>query len=84
MGAIWFFADGWLGQRPPGLMPQLRDGVRHGFKVSRFPNFWLYWGMGILPKGLWHVPGIPLGVKFGFSASFFSHIHKRKPYVPLT
>ena len=34
-------------------------------------------GGGILPKGPWHVPGIPLGVEFGFLASFFLHIHKK-------
>ena len=77
MGAIWFFADGWLGRRPPGLMPQLEDVVRHGFKVSRFPDFWPCWETGILPKGPWHVPGIPLGVEFGFLVSFFLHIHKK-------
>ena len=44
VGAIWSSADGWLGRRPPGPMPQLEDGVRHGFKVSRFPDFWPFWG----------------------------------------
>ena len=39
-GVIWPLADGWLGRRPPGPMPQLQGGVRHGLKVSRFPDFW--------------------------------------------
>ena len=25
-------------------MPQLEDEVRHGFKVSRFPDFWPFGG----------------------------------------
>ena len=49
MGVIWSSADRWLGRRPPGPMPQPEDGVRHGFKVSRFPDFWPYWGDGNNP-----------------------------------
>ena len=38
-------------------MPQLEDGVRHGFKVSRFPDFWPYLGgRAYSPQGSWHVP----------------------------
>ena len=76
MGVIWFVADRWLGRRPPGPMPQLKDGVRHGFEVSRFPDFLAVLG-DILPKGPWHVLGIPLGVEFGFLASFFSKSIKK-------
>ena len=90
--AIWSSADGWLGRRPPGPMPQLEDGVRHGFKVSRFPDFWPFWGggwMGILSKGLRDVPGFLKGGRvWSFLAPFFLHLlkkktKKRKPYVPL-
>ena len=59
VGVIWFLADGWLGRRPPGPMPQLQGGVRHGLEVSRFPDFWLFWGMGILPKAALEVLGGP-------------------------
>ena len=44
VGAVWFSADGWLGRRPPGAHASARRWVRHGFKVSRFPDFWPYWG----------------------------------------
>ena len=44
VGVIWLAVSGLLGRRPPGPMPQLEDGVRHGRKVSRFPDFWPYWG----------------------------------------
>ena len=64
MGVIWFLADGWLGRRPPGSMPQLEGGVRHGLKVSRFPDFWPFGGTGILPKAALAVPGGTLGVEF--------------------
>ena len=53
---------------PPGSMPQLDDGVRHGFKVSRFPDFWPYWGVRAHS-------GVPLGVEFGPVTTFFLHIH---------
>ena len=49
VGVIWFSADGWLGRRTPGPMPQLQGGVRHGFEVSRFPDFWPFWGDGHIP-----------------------------------
>ena len=49
MGVIWFLADGWLGRRPPGPMPQLQGGVRHGLEVSRFPDFWPFGGDGHTP-----------------------------------
>ena len=65
MVAIWSSADGWLGRRLPGPMPQLEDGVRHEFEVSRFPDFWPYLGgggrTGILSTGLRHVPGFLKG-----------------------
>ena len=86
LGVIWLAADWWLGRRPPGSMPQLEDGVRHGLEVSRFPDFWLYWGgggdTGILPKGPWHVQRVTLGVEFGSLAAFSPHPSKRS-YVPL-
>ena len=44
VGVIWFLADGWLGRRPPGPMPQLQGGLRHGLEVSRFPDFWPFLG----------------------------------------
>ena len=78
MGAIWFLADGWLGRRPPGPMPQLEDGVRHGFKASRFPDFWPFWG----GRALYSLrgsgsAGVPLGVEFGSLAAFlFTSIKK--------
>ena len=60
VGVIWLLADGWLGQRPPGPMPQLQGGMRHGFKVSRFPDSWPFQGgTGILPKAALAVPGVP-------------------------
>ena len=59
VGVIWFWADGWLGRRPPGPMPHLQGGVRHGLEVSRFPDFWLFWGMGILPKATLACAGGP-------------------------
>ena len=65
MGVIWFLADGWLGRRPPGPMPQLQGGVRHGLKVSRFPDFWPFGGTGILPKAALACAGGTLGVEFG-------------------
>ena len=72
-------------------MPQLEDGVRHGFEVSRFPDFWpfFFWGgTGILPTGLRHVPGFLRGggVWGLFSSIFFStsfkQTKKKKPYLP--
>ena len=73
MGVIWFLADGWLGRRPPGPMPQLQGGVRHGFEVSRFPDFWPFWGMGILPRAALGCAEVTLGVEFrGSLAPFFS------------
>ena len=85
---IWSSADGWLGRRPPGPMPQLEDGVRHGFEVSRFPDCWPFLGgTGILPTGLSHVSGFLKGggVWGLFSSIFFSTSfkQKKKPYVPL-
>ena len=69
-------ADGWLGRRPPGPMPQLKDGVRCGFKVSRFPDFWPYWGDGNNPYRAQACARVPervwsLGL---FSSVFFLHI----------
>ena len=81
VGAIWSSADGWLGRRPPGPMPQLEDGVRHGFRVSRFPDFWPYrGGRGILPTGFMACASSPergwsLGV---FSSIFFSTFFEQK------
>ena len=72
MGAIRFFADGWLGRRPPGLMPQLEDGARHGFEISRFSDFWPHWGDGDTPQGSPACAGVPLVVEFGSLAAFFS------------
>ena len=79
MGAIWSSADGWLGRRPPGPMSQLEDGVRHGFEVSRFPDFWPFFfggGTGMLPTGLRHVQGFLKGggVWGLFSSIFFFHL----------
>ena len=78
MGAIWSLVDGWLGRRPPGPMPQLEDGVRHGFEVSRLPDFWPLWGDGILPNGLRRVPGFPKGSGIWLLASFFLRLLKTK------
>ena len=65
MGVIWFLVDGWLGRRPPGPMPQLQGGVRHGLEVSRIPDFWPFWGRtGILPKAVLACAGETLGVEF--------------------
>ena len=81
MGAIWSSADGWLRRRPPGPMPQLEDGVRHRFKVSRFPDFWPYWGGGgnnpHRAQACARVPerGWSLGL---FSSVFFSTSFKQK------
>ena len=58
VGVIWSSADGWPGRRPPGPMPQLEDGVRHGFEVSRFPDFWPFFGGdGLLLTELRHLQG---------------------------
>ena len=78
MGAIWSSADGWLGRRPPGPLPQLKDGVRHGFEVSRFHDLWPFWGMGtgMLPTGLRYVPGF---LKGGGVWRFFSSIFSPPP-----
>ena len=48
VGAIWSSVDRWLGQQPPGPMPQLEDGVRQGLEVSRFLDFWhlFFWRGG--------------------------------------
>ena len=76
---IWFLADGWLGRRPPGPMPQLRGGMRHGLGVSGFPDFWPFGGTGILPRAALAVLGRTLGVEFrAFWSYFFLHIHKQK------
>ena len=81
VGAIWSSADGWLGRRPPGPMPQLEDGVRHGFEVSRFPDFWpRLGGWAYSLKGSGMCQGSLKGVEFGSLAPFFStslkHTHK--------
>ena len=80
MGAIWFLADGWLGRRPPGFMPHLQGGVRHGFEVSSSPTFGRFGGTGILPKAALAVPGdFGCGVLGLFSSIFFStSINKKK------
>ena len=80
VGVIWFLADGWLGRRPPGPMPQLQGGVRHGLEVSRFPDFWPFWGTGIRPKATLAVPGGPWVWSLGlFSSIFFStSINKKR------
>ena len=62
-------------------MPQLQGGVRHGFKVSRFPDFWPLWGgraCSLRPP--WNVPGGPWVWSLGlFSSIFFStSINKTK------
>ena len=59
-------------------MPQLEDAVRHGFTVSRFPDFWPYWGTGILPTGFMACASSPerrlsLGL---FRSIFFLHLLK--------
>ena len=79
-GGYLALADGWLGRRPPGPMPQLQGGVRHGLEVSRFPDFWPLWGgRAYSPRPLWHVPGGPWVWSLGlFSSIFFLHIHKQK------
>ena len=64
MGVIWFLADGWLGQQPPGPMPQLQGGVRHGLEVLRSPIFGHFGGTGILPKAALACAGGTLGVEF--------------------
>ena len=78
MGVIWFLADRWLGRRPPGPMPQLQGGVRHGFEVSRFSDFWPFWGgraYSLRPS--WQCLGC--GVLGLFSSIFFStSINKKK------
>ena len=80
-------ADGWLGRRPPGPMPQLEDGVRHGFEVSRLPDFWPFLGgRAYSLKGSGMCQGSLKGVEFGSLAPFFSTSlkqNKKKPYVPL-
>ena len=81
VGVIWLVADGWLGRRPPGSTPQLEDGVRHGLKYQDSLIFGRIGGAGILPKGPWHVPGIPLGVEFGSLATLFLSIHKNLMYL---
>ena len=79
-GGYLVLADRWLGRRPPGPMPQLQGGVRHGLEVSRFPDFWPFWGgraYSLRPP--WHVPGGPWVWSLGlFSPIFFLHIHKQK------
>ena len=66
-----------LGRRSPGPMPQLEDGVRHGFEVSRFPESWPPWGMSIPSRVAQHVPGA-LGCGVWPLSPFFLHIHKQK------
>ena len=79
VGVIWLSADGWLGQWPPGPMPQLQGGVRHGLEVSRFPNFWPLGGMGILPKAALACAGGTWVWSVGlFSSIFFSTSIKKK------
>ena len=83
-GGYLVLADGWLGRRPPGPMPQLQGGVRHGLEVSRFPDFWPFWGgraYSLRPP--WHVPGGPWVWSLGlFSSIFFStSINKKKKLI---
>ena len=59
----WEVPEVWRPLRPPGPMPQLEDGVRHGFKVSRFPDSWPHWGDGAYsPHGPWHTPHMAHGI----------------------
>ena len=59
--------DRWLGWRPPGPMPQLENGVRHGLEVSRSPDFLPHWGgNGIPPR----VPGMCRGNPWAWSLAF--------------
>ena len=84
VGVIWSSADGWLGRRPPGPMPQLEDGVRHGFKVSRFPDFWPYLGgRAYSPQGSWHVSALLEGggVSGLFSSIFVSISFEQKKFL---
>ena len=77
-------ADGWLGRRPPGPMPQLQGGVTHGLEVSRFPDSWPLWGgRAYSPRPPWHVLGGPWVWSFGlFSSIFFStSINKKKKLI---
>ena len=61
MGAIWSSANGWLGRRAPGPMPQFEDGVRYGFKVLRFPDFWPFLGGQAYPTGFMACASSPGG-----------------------
>ena len=62
-------------------MPQLEDGVRHGFLSIKDPYFLHSVGGGKNPwgsGGLWACALRPKGVEFGFLASFFLHLLKQK------
>ena len=80
LGVIWLSADWCLGRQPPGSMPQQEDRVRHGLEVSRFPDFWLYWGGGTKAyslRVLGMCRGVPLCVEFGSLAAFSPHPLKK-------
>ena len=62
-------------------MPQLEDGVRHGFLSIKDPYFLHSVGGGKNPwgsGGLWACALRPKGVEFGFLASFFSTFLNKK------
>ena len=71
--AIWLVVDGWLGRPPPEPLSQIKDGVRHGFKVSRFPDFWPYWEDGHAPLESLTCARVPLGMEFGSYPLFSLH-----------
>ena len=55
-------ADGRLGRRPPGPMPQLEDGARHGLKSIKITrSLAALGGTAITPTGLRHAPGLLKG-----------------------
>ena len=64
-GGYLVLADGWLGRRPPGPMPQLQGGVRTWARSIKIPRFLaVLGGTGILPKAALACAGGALGVEF--------------------
>ena len=67
-GGGYLILSRWVARGP---MPQLEDGVRHGFKVSRFPDFWPFFlGGAYSLKGSDMCQGFLKGVEFGSLAPF--------------